>query len=230
MFEALAPWLKSPEFLSTAALGGFMVYGANQSAAANEKAAMIAADSAKRQTAAIRENNLLSQQRFEQTQKETAPALTYAKTILASDPHKLTPQQSQQVEEARRDTVRGLSASGLIGSGRAVTDAVRKVEGDLKGRLIDNNLQRADAAASGLAGQYFSANVQRAMIDQNQGGQLARVDQSAAENTANAGLSTARVTGAAMGDIASLINSDLKRQGRESTYGNELVKNPGEGV
>lgn len=193
-----------------ATLGGALI-----SSSANERAAEKSAAAAKAQADAITAGNQAAQQRFETVQAQTQPGLDHLRGVVTNS-QGLTPEQQRELEDVRRRSLDTISRSGLRGSGRAVTAALRGVEEGYVGRAIESNRSRADAAAGRLANPYFDAAGNMANLDASTGRAQGSAAMSAGLDDAAAGLATGSVRGQALGDIASLIASD--RKGREGRY------------
>jgi hypothetical protein len=204
-------------WIGPALMAGATLYASNQATQANLQAAQIAAQASARQVDAIREGTALAQQRFDTVQQQAQPAVQQLQRIAATDPYALSPAQQQEVDDARRQTLNALAVSGLRGSGRATVAAVRKVEDSTRGRLIDQNQQRADTATTGLAGQYFNAVGQAANIDAASGYAAGHGYANQGGIQASALLANANVQGRALGDIAA-VTADALKEGRKSYY------------
>ena len=166
----------------------------------------------------IREQNRLAQERYDQYTANAAPATSYLRRIIATEGGGLTPGQQLQLEDTRRASRNQLASSGLRGSGRATTAALRQVEADTLGNFATENRNRAQNAANLLQGQGLSATSQAAQtgvntaIQQGQGITASGYAQGGSD-IANAGLK-----GQALGDIASIVASDIKDRTRKSKY------------
>lgn len=214
-------------WVGPALMAGATLYVGQQAAAANVQAAQIAAQAQARSAAAIQEGNRLAQQRFEQTQAQAQPAVDALQRIAASDPYTLTLQQEQEVDDTRRQTLNALSVSGLRGSGRATVAAVRQAEDNTRGRLIQQNQQRADAATTGLASQYFSATGQAANVDAATGQAVGGTIQNQGNLQAESLLANTSLQGRALGDVAA-VTADALKEGRRSYYRDNRPNEGGE--
>lgn len=218
-------------WVGPAMMAGATLYVGQQAAAANVQAAQIAAQAQARSAAAIQEGNRLAQQRFEQQQADTKamqaqiqPAVGRLQTMAAADPYAMTPQQDQEVDDTRRQTLNALAVSGLRGSGRATVAAVRRAEDNTRGRLIQQNQQRADAATTNLSGQYFSLQgagnqmaTQAANVDASTGQAVGGTIQNQGNLQAESLLANTSLQGKAIGDIAA-VTADSLKEGRRSYY------------
>lgn len=214
----MADWMSTlfngPNLLSA----GLQLYGLKINADANKRAAEIATAGQRAQVAAIREGNLVAQERLDAIQEQTAPAAEYLRNVVAVDPNVLTPSQKLALDDVRRESSNRLAVSGLRGAGRATTSALRKVEADFVGNAVDQNRRRADTAAGSLAGQGYSAATRAAAIDADTGRAVGQEFGDSGDTVANmetaSGDSQARVLGA----IGSIFASDAKERERESRY------------
>lgn len=209
----MASWFdsffKGGNWLPAALLAGATIYSATASSDANKKGAAIQADAINRSTA-------LANQRFQQVQDQTAPAVAYQKQVIQQGANPaLTPAQKIQVDDARRSTIDAMSVSGLRGSGKAVTDAVRRVESGTVANLFDQNQRRADTAASGLSNQFFGAANQMGANDMRAGYTTGQIG-------ADVTTADATLRGRALGDIATIVG-DAAREGRKGAYENRTV-------
>jgi hypothetical protein len=196
--------------------GAATVTGAVMASNANREAADRASAGAQAQADAIRQGTALAQQRFETVQRQTQPAVDYQREVMAGA-DTLTPSQIEARKDVQRQTNYALSASGLRGSGRAAVAAVRKADTDFTNAALDANRRRADSAASGLSGQYFSANSQLASNDIRGGMATGAAANQQGLIGADYAVSDASLRGRAIGDIASLVN-DTAKEGRKSNY------------
>jgi hypothetical protein len=91
--------------------------------------------------------------------------------------------------------------------------------GDVRNQFLTQNQGRADAAASGLSGQYFNAgnNLQNSIV--NSGKAVSSGLTTAGDITASSMLGQAGVQGKAIGDIGAIIADEIKnKQKRPSNY------------
>lgn len=213
----LGEFLGDGGWIGPAIMAGATLYVGNQAAAANLQAAQIAAQAQARSAAAIQEGNRMAQQRFEQVQTQTAPAVEGLQRIAASDPYAFSPGQEQELADSRRQTMNALAVSGLRGSGRATVAAVRQAEDNTRGRLIEQNRSRADSATTNLAGQYFGVAGQAATVDSQTGLAVGSSLENQGAMQANALLANTSLQGRALGDIAA-VTADALKEGRRSYY------------
>ena len=229
IWDALSNMFTSEAFLPAAMVGGATLYGDYISSAANTEAARIAAEGRLAEARAIEEGNRQAQQRFNTVQEQAAPAQSYLRQQMVSDPSMLTPEQQQSLEDSRRDTGAALSASGLRGAGRAQVAALRQVEADQRAGFFDQNQRRADAAAQQLSGQYTTALTNAANLDASTGRAYGSAVSGAADASAGVRTANAGLRGQAIGDIASLIRSEYKDEKRRSRYDDLVAKRTGGG-
>jgi len=184
---------------------------------ANE-AAQQALDASKAETQAL----------YSQTQDVTAPGVAYLRTTVANQ-NELTPAQQQRLEQLRRSVTSQLRGSSFAGSGRTAAALFRQAESDFTNNALDQNRARADAAASTLANQNFSARqgvagsaasygVNRANLATGNASQVGQVLANQGETAANATTATGNVMGQAVGDVGSVIAA----QNRESRYADRM--------
>jgi len=193
-------------------------YTSSQSQKANKEAAETVAQGYNNQANAIREGNEQAQRRFEEIRSETKPGISYLREVTDADPYQLTEGQRQDLEDVRRASINSLNQSGLRGSGRAVTEAVRGIETGYRGNAIDSNLNRSQQAASQLAGDYSQASINSASADLSTGARLGSLGVGGDEAKANAKVANEELQGEAIGSIQSLIANEEK-EGRKSKYG-----------
>lgn len=218
IWSGLQTFFNSPSALGFLALGGANVYSSYVAQDANIEAARLANEGAMANAEAIREGNRRAQERFETLQAQSAPAQSYLRRTMVEAPSTLTPMQKQQLDDLRRDTTATLAANGLRGAGRATVAAVRATESDFRNRAFDSNRARSDRAASQLANQFATASTNAAMLDQDTGKAIGTGMNTAGVNAAGATTANAGLRGQAIGDIASLVRTELKDQERESRY------------
>lgn len=198
---------------------GTSLLGNRQADRANQAAAEQAAAAAAQQAAAIREGNRLAQQRFDQLQRMTAPGVEHqVNTIGRYSSGALNPSQERAIENARRRTLQALAISGLRGSGRATTAAVRDVEGRLLDNAIESNMQRAERASAGLANTYFNAANQAAGIDMRTGLATGQGALNAGMIGADYALAEGQRRGRAIGDLGGYINDAIKTAQRSGWF------------
>lgn len=217
-------------------VGGVISSSANSSAAkksasAQLQGAQLQANSIDKQIAAIKEGVAKAQGQYQQIQAETQPGVSYLRGVMSGSAQ-LTPEQLQ----AREDMIRNLqnssqvAGSALRGSGRSFVDAERQVYGDFTNKALAENRARADAAAKNLSDPYFNAAGNAAAIQgtsgqqvgaalANQGGVLSQGLTGAANTQAQAGIANANIYGNTLGNVASVIQNQLKTGSRPSAYG-----------
>lgn len=201
--------------------------GQNNKANSQANAATVQQMQAQQEGNALAQQKLrLAQQGYQALQTAAAPGVERMRTLALSDPNALTATQQQALDESQTQTLNGLANSGLRGSGRAVTAAIRDVQGTLRNQFVDSNRTRADNAAASLSGQYFNSgtnaagvNSQMANVDQNTGANNANYLGQIGSNNANTTTTNSSSVGKAIGDIGAIINEELKDKYRESSYG-----------
>lgn len=180
---------------------------------ANDKAADRAKAAAEEDARLRREANEQAQRRFEEIQRQTAPANSYLRSVYAN-PNALNPLQRQQLEETRRTVANQLATSGLRGSGRAQVAALRGVESDFINRAVDANLRRADQAAQQQSSQGYNATSQMAGLDAATGRAAGDAALRGGIYQAEGDLATAQTQTRAIADLAGFMASEAK--GRRS--------------
>lgn len=211
--------------LSQGAMG---VYNNERATAANIEAARISAEGALAEARAIEEGNRLAQERYAAIQQQTAPAQSYLRGVVVQDPTRLTPLQENQMADLRRDTNAALAASGLRGAGRATVAAIRQVEDQARNRMVDGNRARQDSAASQLSGQFNSAATNSANLDAATGRATGSALRYVGGTGAGATVANEQITGKTMGDLTSLVASELKERGRESRFRDRVADRTGD--
>ncbi len=206
------------DWLSALFMGGAALLGQSQASKANKRAAEIAAEAERNSTAAIVQGNQQAQARFDQLSTQGQPGMDYLRTVTGADPNVLTPQQQLQMEDLRRASTQQLAASGLRGSGRAVTASLRQVEQAGMGDMIAGNQRRSDAAASQLAGIGSNSQVAAGQTQQATGQAIGQGIQSTGNTLANAELANAGTNASTMGAIASIFANDAKDRAAEKRY------------
>jgi hypothetical protein len=179
--------------------------------------------SSKGYTKALKKANKLRQQALNQAkqiytdqQEQAKPAVNYLREVISNPVNGLYADQLAAQAESRRNAENQLARSGLRGSGRAVTASLKQVDSDFVNDALAQNRQNRLGAAGSLAGQSFTAgsNAANALVS---GGNAAG---ESAENIgltkANTGTANANIWGNTLGDIGSLIASEVK--GRPSAY------------
>ncbi len=186
----------------------------------------------KKQVKALKEANKLQERaiaeatRIYDEQKElAAPGVTYLRQLTSVPVNGLYPDQVAAQEELRRQGLNDISHSGLRGSGRAVTAALKRIDSDFMNEALRQNRGTRQQAASTLAGPFFSAGSSTA-------GALLGGGNAAAENATNIGnaqagatLANTELIGKALGDISSLAASEIKgRDSRYADFGDAIAK------
>ena len=206
--------------LGTALEVGGSIVGAKLASDANDKAAEQFAVSQAAAAQAQADANAQAQTRYDALQAQTAGGVSRLQGVV-SNPNTLTPEQRAQLDELRRNSANQLATSSLRGSGRAITEAIKRVEADFTTRALGDNARRADTAAGQLANASFNATGRQANLDSSSG--FARGNAVQATGLADAGATVAneQLRGAALGDVTSLIATNAK--GRESRYSDRMA-------
>lgn len=167
-------------FLSSAFKIGAELVGASIASKANKKA-----------TRQSRAADAAAQAEIAAANRQAA-----ARAVQASQqPVTLGPTDQRTLQQARNTTQTQLRASGLSGSGRASTAAVRRVEGDIGGSLIEKERTRQERLATNLGNLDISTAQSGAATSRRAGAGAAR------QTTANAGLRSSAI-GSVLGTIA----------------------------
>jgi hypothetical protein len=197
---------------------GGTIAGAVISSNANKEAADKAQAVAEQQADAIRDATAESQRQFNEQQQLTEAGTAHLQRIAGTDPTQLSPLQQRQLDDAMRSANNTLAASGLRGAGRSVTAALKDVNQSFRDTAVENNLNRQTGAAAQLSGEGFAAGRSAAEVGFRGTTGAAGVEAGGQLEQAKAGLASAGLRGAALGDISALLASDLKENGRTSRY------------
>lgn len=211
---------------------GARIWGANEAQDANDQAAQTYADAADRGLEEYRigadlarDQLNLARRQYQDMQRTAQPGVQYLQHLTAEDPYLMTPNQQTAIQDASREADASLAASGLRGAGRATTEAIKQVQSDLRANFIDQNQRRSDAAASGLAGPYFSAGsgaasttAAGANIPLRTGAVAADTYTDVGANNANATTANGLINGQMIGSIGSIFANDVNDRQRESRY------------
>lgn len=185
---------------------------------ANSKAADKVSQGYQDQAAAIRQGNQQAQQRYEETQALTEPAVQHLTRTVAGNPTTLTPAQKASLDETRLSTSRTLNAGGLRGAGRSQLAVMRGVETGVKNQFQEQNKTDQTNAANQLSGQFFNAAGNEAALDASTGWAEGTAALGAADTEAKSYLANVSTRGQALGDVASYLNNAAKEKARESRY------------
>jgi len=197
------------------AIGGSLI-----SSSANKKAANVAAQATNTRTDAIREGNRVSQQQFEDIKKTAKPGVDYLRSVVTSDPRLLMTGQQERLNDARRQTIGSLSASGLRGAGRTTTAAVRDVERRFGADAYESNRNRLDRSAGQLSQPYFSASTTQANQSAQTGRDVANSENGLGAIKAESATATGENAASTLGALSSIIADEQKAKGRDSKYSN----------
>lgn len=197
---------------------GSTVAGAYLQTQANKSAAKDIKKAEQERNDLIRQANQQAQQQYADYQARAEPANVYLRRLIATEGGGLTPGQTQELQDVRRSTRNQLASSGLRGSGRATTAALRNVEADTLGRFTEENRTRAQQAANVLGGQGFQATNAGVNAGFNTAQQTGEGLRSIGVTQGSSDIANARLQGQALGDISALIASDIKDRTRKSKY------------
>lgn len=192
-------------------------YGASKVADANQQAANLAAANATANRGVITAANDRAIG-FLQPQIEAAqPATDYLRTVMATNPMQLTPQQEIDLADRRRAALTA-TPSGLRGSGRYLTSSINDVQNRGKAGMIATNVARTDNAANTLAARGAGAATGAANLASNTGTQMVGVNNTGTDAAGNAITATADSNNAALQNIGSFFANAVKDADRSSRY------------
>lgn len=169
---------------------------------------------------------VLEQERLQNMQATAAPAIQKVQQLINRNPG-LTPAQQLALDEARRQGVNTMVAGGMAGNGRALTAGIRSVEDTMRSNFIDSNQKESNQAATGLAGQYYTAGQSAANVNNlmaknavdggaNSAAAITDVGASNYLNTlANQKINTNAV-GGALTDISGVISNQMKQNAMQN--------------
>lgn len=157
---------------------------ANQNAAqaqinANQQAATQIAQANANAAAQIEKARQESLARTQPLIDATAPAIGYLQRTMADQG--LSPEQQQRVMDTRRETANMLASR--LGGRSATAIATRAAQG-LENSIYDQNLQRSDRAATGLAGYNVNAINAANQVGSNAGVNLSNLAQNTGQHMA----------------------------------------------
>lgn len=200
--------------------GGATLLGTKVASDASDKSSARLIDAQNRATAAEEKALAQATETQKQQQQAASPGLIAMQQMVGKGDD-LTPQQLRLLDDARRKTADSLQGGSLRGSARATSATIADVEGRMTDQFIDSNRNRADGAASTLAGRYFGAGDNISTLAQKTG-------QSVSNNLINTGnvdaaniQGQAALKGNAIGDIGALIADQFKKENterRDSSY------------
>jgi hypothetical protein len=146
-------------------------------------------------------------------------ANNYLSNILATDPSQLTPSQLVAYEDAKRQALQTLAASGLRGSGRAGVYAVSNALGNQRAQMEQANRERMDSAAKTLSSSGQSAAGNISNIRTNFGDKV----NSTVLNTANDIASKGYALGSNVADKNYTVGTDVA--GKNFNQGQQTAQN-----
>lgn len=218
---------------------GSKVYSNVASTNANNQAAQTSNQAQQQALAAQQEAQraaqatyVVEQEQFQNMQATAAPAIQKVQQLINRNPG-LTPAQQLALDEARRQSINTMVAGGMAGNGRALTAGVRSVEDTMRSNFIDNNARESNQAATGLAGQYYTAgnsaaNVNNLMANnalnggKNAASAITDIGATNASNIVQNQQTSNATVGGALTDISGLIADQAKqsalRNGNEGQY------------
>lgn len=219
-FDTVTDFFSSNDDLFSSALKlGGSAFASYQQSKANDDAAKRYERAQQANSQAILQANEDANARYQDQKERTQDAVSFLRNVVDGDPYKLTPSQQEELARRRETASAQLHSSGLRGAGKAVTAAIKSVENDARGRMIDSNIRRSDSAAGGLASQYFNADTNAATSGLRTAGLVGNNAVNSAVVRSNADIANASAKGQALGDIASIVATQTKdRDGRKSRY------------
>jgi hypothetical protein len=195
--------------------GGISAYNSSR---ANTQAADIAARTRDANVAATSAANDRAIQTLSPMVANAQPAQDYLRSVMATNPYALTPQQDQEMKDRMLLANRSLP-SAFRGSGRATSAVLNDTMNRGRAGMIDQNMRRSDAAAGSLNSSGTSATNNIASIQAGAGRQVAGFNDDAGTNQANALTATADSNNSAIASIASYFANASKDNEREGRYG-----------
>lgn len=152
----------------------------------------------------------------------SAPATSYMRSVVARNPYELTPEQQAYLATQREQFINTMDP-GIRGSGKAYTAAAKNFTTGVSMPLINQNIGRADQAASTLNSQGVNAanaaDTGMASVATGQGNQLAGITTGGANTAANASTATGAAQADTMGAIGGFFANAANNAARESRYG-----------
>jgi len=204
---------------------GSSLIGSNRASKANDQAANIARDTSATNAKLFREAGDKATgyitPLLDQGKSIAAPGLQYLKTVTASNPYQLNPQQSAAMGDITKNAQRSVPFS-LRGSGRTATAITNKGIDTARNAMFAQNQSRADQAANTLATQGLTtqrtAAPALANIATGNASNIAAENTGAGNVSANAATSNAQSDVDVFAQIASVIANANKDQNRPSRY------------
>ena len=223
----MASWLES--VFDSVAQNAVPMLGAwfsgNQVNNANERAGQLAQEGQAANIRALRAGQADSMARYDAISAQGQPGNTYLRTVMATDPNVLTPQQKFQLAEQQRMQANILHTSPLRGSGRAITASITNGTQKTTGDMIARNTARADDAAKMLSGQGQQASMQAAGVPLNVGQAEGRGAIDASNAAANAGLASASTNASTLAGISAMVNRKQAEDEASKRYKTVVVGN-----
>lgn len=198
--------------------GGAAIIGEKLARDANNRAVTEGNRAAALRAAAIKAGNDEAVARLDEIIRAGEAGTAALQKAVSSDPSILSSTQQRVLDQTRRDTDARLASTGLRGSGRAVTAAIRDVDEGVRGRFIDQNQQRSDFAANQLHQPVAGAITGQANIAAGTGQALGTSAEQQNVNQAFNTQSNAGLRGQAIADIASIAADQLRTKPRARRF------------
>lgn len=200
--------------------------GSKMASKSNKQAAATAAEASDKDIALRREGLEFVKDTQAKIDKRTAPALDYIGRLVAAPPAVLTPEQARAREAILRSSSSQLNRSGLGGSGRAKAAVLGETDARFMDKSIETNRRRGDVAASGLAGPYFTSNMNTASNVNNALAGIGTVTNNAGITQANAKTASGQIRSDAIGTIGGIIANEVKSSYKPSIVEGEWSSMP----
>jgi hypothetical protein len=197
------------------------IYSGYQTGNANQRAVELAQQGAASGIRSINAGAAASQGALNTITNNAAPATSYIRNVMATNPGQMNPWQVQALNDAR---LAAANQTAHTGSGRG-TAIINDGQNRLTAQFQKDNTGRADAAANTLAGQGHTAAIQAAGIPMQAGSAEAGLTMGAANNAANATVANAGTQASTLAAIAGYTNrqqadEQAQRRYRTVTAGN----------
>lgn len=208
------------DFVPALITAGATVYGVKQASKSSDAAAKQMTDATKAGTDATLHGLDMAKKELDINRTAASPGLM-ATQALISRGSALTPQQEMAVADSRDQALNALKGSSLRGSARATSAIVSDTDQRVRNAFMDQNQNRADSAATGLASQYFGAGNMMSNNATQAGNAVSQgLLNTGAINSANT-MGQGTLRGQAIGDIGAVIADQVKesiRKDRDSSY------------
>ncbi len=206
------------DFIAPLIRGGATLIGDRNARRANDRAVEESQRAAAQRAADIRAGNDRATQRLDELIRQAEPGTQSLRAAAGADPGELTPSQQRSLVATRRNSAATLAASGLRGSGRAITASIRDVEAGAKAGFRDVNQRRADQAAGQLQQQVPGAIQAQAGLDAGAGQATGFAAQQVGSAGAAGTVANANLRGRALADISSIALDEIARRPRKSSF------------